>query len=374
MELKQGLLSVFKLVSGGMKTACRCFLSAFILLILLLIVFFLCRLADNQAAALLGPQLAGWAHTLLGLAQAALGLMSVLALIKLAAARAEKYGLTLSESLAAVWLPAGYFVLGFLLLSIPVFVLLLAACQIHAPQITVMVCIWLGLAALPFVLFPQVLVLRDEKPLPALRYSWDLGTDHYVRLVGVLLLLAVLVAFVALAASCAVKGLFPQLFSQQRLTTWLAALPQNHFLILVTVAALGILFIFLTILSTLTVLFLNLDYTHRLVQNRESDAAQAVTLAAATSDEVTPEVGVTQTSVRTHTDEDTARHLDQVYSAQEHLSRANAKEEDRMPTILFDDDLARQITQSEQALQPAEAAPAEEDPGADSVKISDKPL
>ena len=136
------------------------------------------------------------------------------------------------------------------------------------------------------------------------------------------------------------------------------------------------LYVLLSIEAIFTALFLNLDYCHRPTKNRESD----VPLAALEAEKVetskeTAEVGLVQTSVHTHTDEDTFRHLEQVYDAQEHLHLGKAEEEDRMPTILFDDEMAKQLTKTEENMrQQQQKTNNPTDNGPESIKISDKPL
>ena len=96
------------------------------------------------------------------------------------------------------------------------------------------------------------------------------------------------------------------------------------------------------------------------------------------SDAVMPDVMIKQASIRTDADADpdTARHLDQVYSAQEHLPQSLEQEEDRMPTILFDEEMAKQLAENEERmrLSKEQAAKRKEDDQQQSIKISDKPL
>ena len=96
----------------------------------------------------------------------------------------------------------------------------------------------------------------------------------------------------------------------------------------------------------------------RNAESRELNArAEAAAAAVNTpASDVMPDISVKQASVRTDADPDTARHLDQVYRAQEHLGPRPGAEEDRMPTILFDEDMARQLAESEEKMRQSKEA------------------
>ncbi len=83
-------------------------------------------------------------------------------------------------------------------------------------------------------------------------------------------------------------------------------------------------------------------------------------------------LSIVKASVKTSTDSDSAQeHLDQVYQ-QKKEDLIQYEEEDRMPTILFDDDMARQIEENRQmwTVKKKEEEKPNEDNDGQTIKMS----
>ena len=83
-------------------------------------------------------------------------------------------------------------------------------------------------------------------------------------------------------------------------------------------------------------------------------------------------LSIVKASVKTSTDSDSAQeHLDQVYQ-QKKEDLIQYEEEDRMPTILFDDDMARQIEENRQmwTVKKKEEEKPDEDNDGQTIKMS----
>ena len=173
---------------------------------------------------------------------------------------------------------------------------------------------------------------------------------------------------VMLGVVCISKALIPAdiVTNSDSLKMALLAMPKLY-LFLATIVMIALyLFVLSAIQSVLTILFLNLDYCHRSVHSREMDMAmKGNSLEIDLGD-----VQVKQASVQAHADADTARHLEQVYSAQEHLAQAIAHQEDRMPTLLCDEEMAKQLAEHEEQIKKASSPKGENDDETPSIKMS----
>ena len=151
------------------------------------------------------------------------------------------------------------------------------------------------------------------------------------------------------------------------LQTQLLALPKLYVLLGAIVFISLYAFLFLVIASITTILFLNLDYCHRQVNSREMDMSLT---GAALPIDLAADVQVKQASVQAHADDAMAHHLDQVYRAQDYLANAIQQEEDRMPTLLFDEEMAKQLADHEAKLKQEKESSKNTDEEPPSIKIS----
>lgn len=233
---------------------------------------------------------------------------------------------------------------------------------------------------------PAAIALREQGPIEAIMYSFQLtsGTRIFTAL-GTLLVIFFL-PFVYIGG--VVYGgytLIPLYFADSFHLASLSPVWWGVFAAL----GLGYLLIVLALPAFLVLVFLNQDYGH----NRDSFTPQAELkltnranqvfgennniLPPGVGNLVTPHdvqgVQVTQASVRTSPDDSvTEQHLQQVYQPKPEDLVQYSEEEDRMPTILFDDEMARQIEQERtmwQAKQEQDKAKKGED-DAPSVKMS----
>lgn len=205
---------------------------------------------------------------------------------------------------------------------------------------------------------PAAIALRSQGPIEAMFYSFQLtaGSRVLTALGTMFIMILVPVAFIA-AVLYAGYVLIPLHFAD---SFNLANLSPVWLGVLITVGLIYIIFV-LAIPAFLVLVFLNQDYGY----NRDSFTPQAElkitnretqvfgmdnnVLPPGAGNLVRPEdirqVQITKSSVRTEADHSTQEHLEQVYQPKPEDLVQYAQEEDRMPTILFDDDMARQLEQ-----------------------------
>ena len=360
MELKNGPVSTFKLFFYSLKAANQAF--GTVLALAVMIVFFVALLTGIclGISVLLNRPFGLGAITLpLPIINTFLQIVFILASIRILAARFEKAGISAYESFRDAVVPAVYFIISSLILSIIAAAVFFVLSFFNSSMLMAVGLLAVCLAMLPFCFTQQALILRAEGPISALRYSWELGVRHYVRILLTSILLILFFVFLILALFCILKALLPAQYafylSAQGMPMLALVLPillmqVPKLYLLLGGFVLFILWLYFVLFAqgVWTGLFLNLDYLDRNAESRELNArAEAAAAAVNTpASDVMLDVSVKQASVRTDADPDTARHLDQVYRAQEHLARALEQEEDRMPTILFDEDMARQLAEA----------------------------
>lgn len=204
---------------------------------------------------------------------------------------------------------------------------------------------------------PVSIALRNQGPIAAILYSFQMtsGKDIFTALAALLIsffLSPVYLVTVGYGAYTMIPLYFADSFN-------LAALSPVWWAVLIALAV-GYLFVLLLCPAFLTLVFLNQDYG----QNRDSFTPQAelnITnrpkqVFGSDNNILPPSVGnlvqqgdvvrvsITQSSVSAPPDDSvTEQHLQQVYKPKPEDLVRYTEEEDRMPTILFDDDMARQI-------------------------------
>lgn len=395
MELRKGPISLFSLIFGSLKIANQAFGSV----VLLCLLVFLCNVLAAAVSAgvimLLGRQ-----HPMLMLLQIPLALLSALlgtvfttASIQIIADRIEGTGFGAFECFKGAFLPSIYFIISSILLSIPVVFVLVGAAFSGSVWVVALVYIGLGFGMLPFMFTQHAITLRGEGPLSGLLYSWRLASAHYGKILLVLASLFGLGILLALAVGCALKAFAPQLLDNPAMWQFqlMMLLPRLSPIYIVGGVILGMflyLYFLITFLAIITGLFLNLEHLDQFSDvplpplDAETSQPEA-SLEQAHTSPVPPvlqpedlDISVTQASINAQPDDSTERHLQEVYSAADHLPQTLDQEEDRMPTILFDEDMARQLAENERKMQHQQAKqnkPQDLDEQA-SIKISDKPL
>ena len=287
-----------------------------------------------------------------------------------------------------------------IIMAIPCGIILIGAVLSNSIIITALVYVALALGMLPFMFTQHALVLRSAGPIEALQYSWRVASAHYIKILLTLISLFFLLMMIILACVCVVKMVFPQLltnFAMLQMQAMMApnTLPLPYVLGGVVLSMILQLYILVMLNAVITSLFLQLDSIQFMPEDLtplQADPqvaldtqmqAQSVPNTAATAipqtiqpEAIFDEVSVTQASINTQPDDDTIRHLDAVYTASEHAAQVLEQEEDRMPTILFDEDMARQLEENERKMKQQEAfkAKKEEEDGNQSIKMSDGQL
>lgn len=392
MDIKNGFLSPLQLIGLGFKTANKAFGSVLALGILTMLLSGIAIGIMALAGFLFGPR----ATLILAIPVYILiyffNFVLISATVQLLAAKLEKRGLTVTESFSGSLRPAFYFVLSALILVIPSILLSFGASLSGSSMVVILVSVGVTLLQLPFMFTLYATALRDEGPIGALRYSWDLTTKYWGRILLTLATWLGLVICLILAAACVLKALLspelrslffsgnPQMAAQMlpfMVMGWVAGISKPMIIAIVVIFMAINGFIMLAIQATFVALFLNLDYHSSPISGREINIAEHLPGAnEQLAEDILSEVQVKQAAIRTNSDEDTTRHLEQVYQAQEHLANAIDQEEDRMPTILFDEEMARRLAENERQMQERKQRAEQQkgDEGQQSIKMSDKPL
>ena len=379
MELKKGPLSFSQLVVGGLQAANRAFGAA---LALFAIVFAITLLTTMVQAfgVWVFPRYAFLIQIPLGLCLILLGIMTPLALIQILASKIEKTGESAWNCLTSCVLPAVYFVASSFLLAIPALLIMGAAFLSHSSLIVALCYIVLSFLMLPFIFVQHAIALRGETPVSALWYSWKLATHHYVRILLYLFGIGAVIFILLLSCLCVAKAFHAEwLGNPMMLQMHLLALPKLYLLLGSFIFFVVYVFGLLTFQAIITLLFLNLDYCHRQVKTREHDTPLVQAAIGITDPvELLSEVKVKHASIETSVNENTISHLEKVYSAQEHLSQAvQQQEEDRMPTLLFDEEMIKKLAETERDLkekQEKEKNAGEDPENPPSIKISNNSL
>ncbi len=303
-------------------------------------------------------------------------------LIKIIAAQAEGDLASIWDLMSASLLPAVYMIIFSLLLGIVSLVgNLLTVVILHTFS-------WIGaLILIPIVLFifariilaVPAIALRDMGPMHAIAYSWELTSGHVFRML-VALFLSVVFPWLCIAGILyGLYTLIPLYFANSFDILHLSAAWWITFALLAVLVG----FVFLSMQSFFILIFLNLDFTEgaetssqvlQAPQIHDNGTALSTGAAKAAKTTDTPNVQVLKASVKTHTSDDSLdKHLDAVYQPvpQNEIIQT---EEDRMPTIVFDDSMAAQIAKErelfEQEKAQAKARHNPEDDGEPTIKMS----
>lgn len=307
---------------------------------------------------------------------------SGLALWRILAAKAENNGESITNSFSASLFPTFYMLVYSVFVGIVGVVVAVVLCFLRLPMpvmiILVSVLVFLFLTRLIFV--PLAIALRNQGPIEAVVYSWNLTGRRFLKVISGIILSTVFPFLVLGGIAYGLYVAIPLYFA-------------NHFntvFFIILIAGLGILWIFLWFSMTafLLLLFLNLDYG----ENRFSFTPNVVKEAQAKQQSFAPSkpepvnlktqnvnlldetdvqtVSVTQASIKTESaHEHLSEHLDQVYQPKQEDLEQYVAEEDRMPTILFDDDMARQMEENRKMWEQQAQTGQQEDKGEDDSPI-----
>lgn len=304
---------------------------------------------------------------------------------RLLAAKAEKSGESISNSFSAAIFPSVYMLVFSIIAGVALAGLGIVAAfsrSLWVMGALAVIVFFFGIARLIFA--PLAIALREQGPVAAITYSWDLTGKNYPAVIGMLLISSLLPPLVMGGIGYALYVNIPLHFAD---SFNLAALTPPWY---VLGALLGLFFIFLWFSMTafIVLVFLNRDYGDNrdsFVPLPEARLANQPTQVFGADNNVLPAnlgmpvrpeevqgLSIVKASVKTSTDSDSAQeHLDQVYQ-QKKEDLIQYEEEDRMPTILFDDDMARQIEENRQmwTVKKKEEEKPNEDNDGQTIKMS----
>ncbi len=302
---------------------------------------------------------------------------------RILAAKAENNGESISNSLSASLLPSVYMIVFGLLIGIVMTVFFAIVAFMHLPLKILIIIAWVvGIIVMTCLAFaPITIAIRNQGPIEAALYSWNLASKNFIK---ILLSLIVTVVFPILVFAAIGYGLYigiPLFFAD---SFNLANLSMPWYFVLAGLVILGV-FLWLSMQAFILLLFLNLDYG----DNRLSHTPEVVKEAQASrnsfapapkskteqADVITAEdiqnVTITQASIKTEEEHHNhlSEHLDQVYQPKPEDFAQYSAEEDRMPTILFDDDMARQIEENRKMMEQQAQPKKQEDSGDNTFSI-----
>lgn len=304
---------------------------------------------------------------------------------RLLAAKAEKSGESISNSFSAAIFPSVYMLVFSIIAGVALAGLGIVAAfsrSLWVMGALAVIVFFFGIARLIFA--PLAIALREQGPVAAITYSWDLTGKNYPAVIGMLLISSLLPPLVMGGIGYALYVNIPLHFAD---SFNLAALTPPWY---VLGALLGLFFIFLWFSMTafIVLVFLNRDYGDNrdsFVPLPEARLANQPTQVFGADNNVLPAnlgmpvrpeevqgLSIVKASVKTSTDSDSVQeHLDQVYQ-QKKEDLIQYEEEDRMPTILFDDDMARQIEENRQmwTVKKKEEEKPDEDNDGQTIKMS----
>lgn len=302
-------------------------------------------------------------------------------LIRILGTKAENAGETLSNSFSASVFPAIYALLSAFILGIlGALVMLVAALSGSVVVAGLIGLILFGFLWVRLMYAPFAIALREQGPVSCLKYSWELtsGSRYFTALAAALISAFVPTIFVLAGFAAFYYGI-PLFFADSFSFTsplWIAVL---------LVPAISFVFFYLVSFAFLILVFLNQDYGFNrgsfgnipstpieaqaaIAQQQQEQAIDAALLNAIPD----AAVQVTHASVQsTEADHpEITEHLDKVFTPKKEDLMPYTQEEDRMPTILFDDDMAKAIEENQKlwAKKEKNEQPREDEGG--SIKMS----
>ena len=261
-------------------------------------------------------------------------------LIKILASRALNDNTNLSDMFASSILPTIYLTIFWVLGSIALF--FLSKLQYMPPQLpwylALPVKLFLIYLTIRLLFLSMAIVLRDQDPISALSYTWDLTGSFMLR--------SFITWFLPfLCLGLCLRGIFRGLYVG--IPTYFADSFDLANLSPVWWGVLGGLafcyaFVCLSMLAFRILVFLNMDLGETATARVASlPDVQAVTETTQLEEGVP--LQLSKTSVKTQPDTTFSQELDQVYTPMKEDVNPEAPEEDRMPTIVFDNDVAQEI-------------------------------
>ncbi len=264
-------------------------------------------------------------------------------LVKILASRALNDNLNLSDMFASSVLTAIYLTVYWVLYHGAMFwVSVLSGMATRAPwYLELPVDLFLAYLSIRLFFLPMAIVLRDQDPISALRYTWDLTGSFFLRSFLACLLMGLFWLICMLVIGRGLYVAIPTYFSDSFDLANLSLVWKGVF----GGIALCYVFFGLSMFAFRVLVFLNLDLSETPTARVEPlPDVQAVT-ETTQLDEGVP-LQLSKTSVKTQPDTTFSQQLDQVYTPMKEDTSSESPEEDRMPTIVFDNEMAKEIEQN----------------------------
>ncbi len=268
---------------------------------------------------------------------------------KLLAARAEGENLSLPDAAASSLFPTLYMIVLYLLFGLAgIFLSLLGrGAGSLASRIGFFILMLSFFVAVFFA--PLFVAVREQNPFAALANGVQLVKNHIFYVLTVMFLAYITPLLVASGMVYGFYRIIPLHFADSFNLAHLSA----SWIAVGIVCLLVLTFVQASMFAYKLLAFLNLDYQDNRLATPVLPQAQVTPESGAVlppgagpvAQPGQDDIQVTKSSVKTTAAEDLlGQHLDQVYQPQDN-DVAKYAEEDRMPTVLFDDDLAQQIEQ-----------------------------
>ena len=307
-------------------------------------------------------------------------------LFRLLAAKADNFGESFSNSLSAAVIPAVYMIVLNLFLGLisAAFVFVGGLVAYSLKTVGLILVLLVGLFVFVRLCFAGAAVaLKDQGPIQAIIYSWQL-TSHagtFIRTFFMLLAMMLLPVLYIAAFLRTLYVVIPLYFADS--FNLLNLSPEWY------AVALGGGLLFLVVsfwsLATFVLFFLNCDYGENrgsYTPDAQADLFSQQTQVFGADNNVLPAnlgkpvhmadvagVNVVKSSVKTgHDAAGVQEHLSQVYQPQQN-DVVEYADEDRMPTILFDDDMAKQIEENRKLFEHKKKEEPKKDTGEDTQTI-----
>ena len=346
------------------------------------------------------------AYLLFTLGSNVYGLFFVTVCWRVLGSQAEEQPMPLSEAFSSSIMPALYQLGGAVVLAVPMMIIFAILALLRSPALMALVMLVIFFTVGIRLCYSFIsMAVANKGPLEGFICSWNMtkGKGYVDALlmclmtIGTVLLMELFFVAIGYGAFMLIPTHFAQGFS-------FAGLSAGWILAAIMLMLIGI-FVYFVAITFPVVVFLN---RHALanglsferdttfvplpslelpdISDNPAHAQQAETTARLPKEEVQqvlltpqpsaskkPEVQITQSSIHTNeTDtEDLAEHLNQVYTPKPE-DVVQYGDEDRMPTILFDDEMAKQLqeNQAQFAKRQKEDNQNDKNDGPDSIKMS----
>ena len=382
-------LESFRVVNKCTGKLIKIFLCLLLVVLLIVGVLILCAgttfLLNQHQPGNMSPTVGLWAGLLnmaISLVSNLLGLFFMTVVYRVIAAHIYQRQQPLIEAFSSSVLPTLYQILANFLISIPILVfgIVLAIVSRGNPWVFILATFLVALIGIRFCYSFIAIAVDSKGPIEGLVCSWNLTKDKQYTDALLMCLMLVGSMVVLMAVTTGIGVLAFSLFAKG------TSLPVSFLILGILGVVLFIIgtYCYVSILSFPLLVFLNRKSQEQFSQVKETAETIFIPLPELDTPSNTQpgentqrlndaSLNITKTSVNTSDEESTdlSQHLEQVYTPQD-KQVIHHQEEDRMPTILFDDELAKQLEHQflEEQKQSSSNNSDETDPGNDSIPLS----